>query len=149
MTYRWRQSCQCDLETVPGRRLNVQGFPGGSDLVKNLPPVRKTGSIPGTGRFPGAGNGNPLQYSCLEIPTDRGAWLQRCYKDLCDIATLSSLCPGLKLRSKNMFLLVLLLRYPNTGILIYLFFLFLFLTQKSSQAFEDTLNPNLICNLKH
>ena len=62
---------------------------------------------------------------------------------------LSPLCPGLKLRSKNMFLLVLLLRYPNTGILIYLFFLFLFLTQKSSQAFEDTLNPNLICNLKH
>ena len=32
------------------------------------------GSIPGSGRFPGEGNGNPLQYSCLENPMDRGAW---------------------------------------------------------------------------
>ena len=32
------------------------------------------GSIPGWGRFPGGGNGNPLQYSCMENPTDRGAW---------------------------------------------------------------------------
>ena len=33
-----------------------------------------TGSIPGSGRSPGKGNGNPLQYSCLENPLDRGAW---------------------------------------------------------------------------
>ena len=33
-----------------------------------------TGSIPGSGRSPGGGHGNPLQYSCLENPTDRGAW---------------------------------------------------------------------------
>ena len=33
-----------------------------------------TGSIPGSGRFPGGGRGNPLQYSCLENPMDRGAW---------------------------------------------------------------------------
>ena len=32
------------------------------------------GSIPGSGRSPGEGNGNPLQYSCLEDPVDRGAW---------------------------------------------------------------------------
>ena len=32
------------------------------------------GSIPGSGKYPGEGNGNPLQYSCLENPTDRGAW---------------------------------------------------------------------------
>ena len=32
------------------------------------------GSIPGSGRFPGKGNGNPLQYSCLGNPMDRGAW---------------------------------------------------------------------------
>ena len=48
-------------------------------MVKN-PPVnagdmRDAGSIPGSGRSPGVGNGNPLQYSCLEKPTDRGAWL--------------------------------------------------------------------------
>ena len=49
------------------------GFPGGS-AVKNLPAnAEDAGSIPGLGRSPGEGNGNPLQYSCLENPTDRGA----------------------------------------------------------------------------
>ena len=38
-------------------------------------PIRDTGSVPGSGRSPGEGNGNPLQYSCLENPMDRGAWL--------------------------------------------------------------------------
>ena len=36
--------------------------------------VRDPGSIPGLGRSPGGGNGNPFQYSCLENPMDRGAW---------------------------------------------------------------------------
>ena len=36
--------------------------------------VGDMGSIPGLGRSPGGGHGNPLQYSCLEIPMDRGAW---------------------------------------------------------------------------
>ena len=53
------------------------GFPGGS-VVKNLPAkvgdVGDTGSIPVSGRSPEAGNGNPLQYSCLENPMDGGAW---------------------------------------------------------------------------
>ena len=52
-------------------------FPGGS-VVKNLPAnagdARDIGSTPGSGRSPGVGNGNPCQYSCLENPTDRGAW---------------------------------------------------------------------------
>ena len=50
------------------------GFPGGS-VVKN-PPVNAggTGLTPGPGRSRREGNGNPLQYSCLEIPMDRGAW---------------------------------------------------------------------------
>ena len=47
-------------------------------VVKNPPAnagdVRDTGSIPGLGRYPGGGHGNPLQYSCLENPMDRGAW---------------------------------------------------------------------------
>ena len=43
--------------------------------VKNLPANEgDQGSIPGSGRFPGEGNGNPLQYSCLGNPMDRGAW---------------------------------------------------------------------------
>ena len=36
--------------------------------------IRDTGSIPGSGRSPGGQHGNPLQYSCLENPTDRGGW---------------------------------------------------------------------------
>ena len=47
-------------------------------MVKHLPAnagdVRDTGSIPGLGRSPGGGHGNPLQHSCLENPMDRGAW---------------------------------------------------------------------------
>ena len=49
-------------------------FPGGSDGKASVYNVRDLGSIPGLGRFPGEGNGNPLQYSCLEDPMDRGAW---------------------------------------------------------------------------
>ena len=52
-----------------------EGFPGGS-VVNNLPvnagDIGDTGSIPRSGRFPGGGNGNPLQCSCLENPMDRG-----------------------------------------------------------------------------
>ena len=54
-----------------------EDFPGGS-VVKNLPAnARDAGdasSIPGLGRSPGEGNGNPLQYSCLENPMDTGTW---------------------------------------------------------------------------
>ena len=41
---------------------------------------RKMGSIPGSGRCPGGGHGNPLQYSCLENPMDRGAWWATVYR---------------------------------------------------------------------
>ena len=40
----------------------------------NTGDIRDSGSIPGLGRSPGGGHGNPLQYSCLENPMDRGAW---------------------------------------------------------------------------
>ena len=50
------------------------GFPSGS-AVKNPPTkAEDTGSIPGLVRSPGKGNDNPLQYSCLENPMNRGAW---------------------------------------------------------------------------
>ena len=55
----------------------VSGFPGGS-VIKNLPVnagnIGDPALIPGSGRFPGERNGNPPQYSCLGIPTKRGAW---------------------------------------------------------------------------
>ena len=47
---------------------------GGSDGKESGPNVGDLGSIPGLGRFPGEGNGNPLQCSCLENPMDREAW---------------------------------------------------------------------------
>ena len=53
------------------------GFPGGTSGEEPTCQCRKqkgSSSIPGSGRFPGEGNGNPLQYSCLENPMDREAW---------------------------------------------------------------------------
>ena len=50
------------------------GFPGGSDGKESPCNAGDAGSIPGSGRSPGEGNGNPLQYSCLGKPIDRGAW---------------------------------------------------------------------------
>ena len=49
-------------------------FPGGSDGKESACNVEDPGLIPRLGRYPGEGNGNPLQYSCLENPMDRGAW---------------------------------------------------------------------------
>ena len=50
------------------------GFPGGSDDKESVCNAEDLGSVPGSGRSPGEGHGNPLQCSCLENPTDRGAW---------------------------------------------------------------------------
>ena len=50
------------------------GFPGGSEVKVSACNAGDLGSIPGSGRSPGEGNGNPVQYSCLENPMDRGAW---------------------------------------------------------------------------
>ena len=50
------------------------GFPGSSNSKESACNVRDLGSIPGSRRSPGEGNGKPLQYFCLENPMDRGAW---------------------------------------------------------------------------
>ena len=49
-------------------------FPGGSDGKASVYNVGDLGSSPGLGRSPGEGNGNPLEYYCLENPMDSGAW---------------------------------------------------------------------------
>ena len=58
--------------------MNLSGASQVALVVKNLPAsagdVRGVGSTPGSGRPPGGGHGNPLQYSCLENPLHRGAW---------------------------------------------------------------------------
>ena len=54
--------------------IHIDGFPGGSDSKESACNAGELGSIPGLGGSPGEGNGNPLQYSCLENPMDGGAW---------------------------------------------------------------------------
>ena len=64
------------VEHLPNYLLayKAMGFPGGSDGKESAYNAGDLDSIPGLGRFPGEGNGNPLQYSCLENPMDRGTW---------------------------------------------------------------------------
>ena len=52
----------------------IMGFPGGSDSKASACNAGDQGLIPGPGRSPGEGNGNPIQYSCLENSMDWGAW---------------------------------------------------------------------------
>ena len=52
----------------------AQGFPGGSDGKESAYSAGDLGSIPGSGRSTGGGNGNPLHYFCLENSMNRGAW---------------------------------------------------------------------------
>ena len=57
--------------------MKLYGFPrgtGGKKSTYNAGDLRDTGSMPGSGRSPGGGNGNPLQHSCLRNPIGRGAW---------------------------------------------------------------------------
>ena len=59
------------------QKLNEKGIPGGSDSKESAYNAGHQGLILGLGRSPGEGNGNPLQYSCLGNPMDRGAWQAR------------------------------------------------------------------------
>ena len=54
--------------------LHLVSFPGGSEVKVSVCYTGELGSIPGSGRSPGEGNGNPFQDSCLENPVDREAW---------------------------------------------------------------------------
>ena len=74
--YRTRGLAGLHSEAYPEIResINQLGFPGGSDGKVSACNVGDSGLIPGLGRSPGEGNGNPLQYFCLENPMDGGAW---------------------------------------------------------------------------
>ena len=67
-----------DFAQLKKKELNLAklfwGFPGGSDDKESTCNARDLGSIPGSRRSSGEGNGYPLQYSCLENPMARGAW---------------------------------------------------------------------------
>ena len=65
------------LGLCPGQQRGQESqgvFPDGSDSKESACNSGELGLIPGLGRFPGEGNDNPLQYSCLDNPMDRGAW---------------------------------------------------------------------------
>ena len=72
--------CVVNHSTVLSAQSSEYGFPGGiveKSLPTNAGDTRDAGSIPGSGRSPGVGSGNPLQYLCLGNPTDgRVCWLQ-------------------------------------------------------------------------
>ena len=66
-----------EAQTDQSYYLAREGFPNGSvskESACNTDNTGDGGSIPGLGRFPGGGDGNPLQYCCLENPMDRGSW---------------------------------------------------------------------------
>ena len=60
--------------TLCGDPMDCLDFPGGSDGKASAYSAGDRGSIPGSGRSPAEGNGNPLQYSCPENSMERGAW---------------------------------------------------------------------------
>ena len=74
------QSGSCSYQALSHLQsscITSMGFPGGSvgkESTCNAGAARDSGLIPGSGRSPGGGRGNPLRYSCLENPMDRGAW---------------------------------------------------------------------------
>ena len=80
----------CDIlkwwKYASGEHSNCQGLvkgyelPCSSDGKESACNVGDPGSVPGLGRSPGEGNGNPIQYSCLENPMDRGAWWATVYR---------------------------------------------------------------------
>ena len=61
-------------------RVKLPIFPGGSEVKTSACNAVNLGLIAGSGRSPGEGNGNPLQYSCLDNPMDRGAWWATVYR---------------------------------------------------------------------
>ena len=66
---------QCNTFQIVDYSTKLKVFPGGSFGKESAWNAGDLGSIPGLGRFPGEGNGNPLQYSCLKNSMDRRAWL--------------------------------------------------------------------------
>ena len=94
---------------VPAYQL-VTGFPGGSDGKETACKARDLVSIPGSGRPPGEGNGNPLQYPCLENPMFRGAWQSTVHGVAKSWTRLSNFTITItKLRMKKMWFLIFVL----------------------------------------
>ena len=87
---------------------------GGGAVVKNPPPnvgdAADTGSIPGLGRSPGVGNGNPLQYSCQENSMDREAWWAIVY-----VVAKSQTCQSTNTHTHNTIVKIQLILFHGSG----------------------------------
>ena len=70
----WPESWVCIILEFPLLNIAISGFPGGSGGKESACNAGDWDLIPGLGRSPGEGNGNPLQYFCLENSMDRGTW---------------------------------------------------------------------------
>ena len=92
-----------------------KGFPGGSDGKASAYSAGDPGSIPGSRRSPGEGNGNPLQYSCLENPMDGGAWLAAVHGVTKSRTQLSdfTIYLSIKLGESNMIKYILFILLPS------------------------------------
>ena len=87
LLYHTRNYIQCFIIIYNGKEsekvcmyMHIWGFPGGSDGKESACQYRRDRFNPKGGRSPGEGHGNPLQYSCLENPMDRGAWRVTVYR---------------------------------------------------------------------
>ena len=87
----WNFIKKLKIELFTIRPSNSMGFPRGSNGKESACSAGDYPSIPGSGRSPGGGHGNPLQCSCLENPTDRGAWRATVHGVRYDWATNTSL----------------------------------------------------------
>ena len=81
----WVNLGKNDLRKKSMRRILINGYIGNSEDKESTCNAGDSSLIPGSGRSPGEGNGNPLQYSCLEHPMGIGAWRgQRVVHELSD-----------------------------------------------------------------
>ena len=82
----WEKEAQGGNGEKKANWAHAQNFPGGSrgkePTCQSTGDVKDTGSVPGSGRSPRGGNGNPLQYSCLKNPMDREAYNPKGHKEL-------------------------------------------------------------------
>ena len=90
--------CPAEVQPCNFKLPGLQGASWVAKLVKNPPAsAGEAGSIPGLGRSPGGGHGNPLQYSCLGNPMDRGVW----WATVHGVAKESDMTEQLNSRSSN------------------------------------------------